>query len=503
MGCTGAAIAKCSLTLPRFLLFGPLLDLNKTVSINRQNQEGEHLSAQGGLSLADILASLSYALDLTGGQPMGHAQRTCLIGMRLAQELGLTAEEQDSLYYALLVKDAGCSSNAARMCEIFGSDEIAAKRHSKLVDWSSRLDAARYAAAHTLPEGSLRERLRRLFHLAKNPGQSSDDLLHARCDRGTQIVRSLGLSETTVECVRHLDEHWDGRGGPNHVQGDAIPLLGRIACLAQTLEVFVTTFDVETAYAVLCQRSGRWFDPQLVRAAHAFRYDLAFWRFVQEASSDTLLRIDVGAATETISEGRVEAVCQGFAGIIDAKSPFTAEHSSRVSLYAVEIAQDLGIKGQRLMTLRRAALLHDIGKLAVPNTILDKPGKLTGSEWECVQRHPYYSEQVLGRITGFERMAEIAAAHHERLDGSGYFRELTGDQLDLDMRILAVADVFDALSAERPYREALPLEDVFLILGKEAGVKLDVDCVSVLRQRHTGSTLAALVESGSELRLAA
>jgi len=122
MGCTGAAIAKCSLTLPRFLLFGPLLDLNKTVSINRQNQEGEHLSAQGGLSLADILASLSYALDLTGGQPMGHAQRTCLIGMRLAQELGLTAEEQDSLYYALLVKDAGCSSNAARMCEIFGSD---------------------------------------------------------------------------------------------------------------------------------------------------------------------------------------------------------------------------------------------------------------------------------------------------------------------------------------------------------------------------------------------
>ena len=441
--------------------------------------------AEANPSLAEVLLSLSYALDLTGGQPMGHAQRTCLIAMRLASELGLPLAEMDSLYYAILIKDAGCSNNTARKCEILDGNVFSASgRVSELVNWSNWAAVARYA-----------------------PVEEVDVVLHKRSERGADIAHSLGLSEGTVRCVRSMDEHWDGSGGPDGVFGSAIPLSARIACLAQTLEVFTQAFDMEAAYRVAAQRSGAWFDPQLVQAAQSFRYEPAFWRFVQEAPSDSLLNMDVGAAAETVGEERLDAVCHAFARIVDAKSPFTAEHSSRVRVYAEEIAEALGVTVERRTVLRRTALLHDLGKLAVPNAILDKPGSLTPSEWECVKRHPYYSEQILGRIRGFGRMAAVAAAHHERLDGSGYFRGLRADELDIDMRILAVADVFDAMSARRPYREALPLEEVFLILDKEAGVTLDADCIAIIKcaALTPGAASAALVDrySWADERLAA
>ena len=452
------------------------------------------------LSLADILSSLSFALDLTSGQPMGHAQRTCLIGTRIATELHLPEKDQKSLYCALLMKDAGCSSNAARMYEIFGSDDIAAKQMSKVTDWSNLIEATKYVAAMTLPNKSILARAKRILHIATHQDETSGALMEARCNRGARIARAIGLGEPAVEVIENLDEHWDGNGGPKHQKGSEIPLLGRIACLSQTLEVFAKTFDVETAYAMLRKRSGKWFDPELVRVAMSFRNDGAFWHSVVNQTRDAMSVLDIHAAIETATDDRIDAICNAFAQIVDAKSPFTAEHSSRVRDYSVEMARDLGIEGKRLTTLRRAALLHDIGKLGVSNTILDKPGKPTDEEWASIRKHPLYTSQILQQIRGFERLTEIAAAHHERLDGKGYFRGLTGDVLDLDMRILAVADVFDALSAERPYRGALDLKDVFGILNKDSGTALDASCISALRARYPYD--GPLVRTGAEEVLA-
>lgn len=444
----------------------------------------EDLRIEAGLSLADILASLSYALDLTSGQPMGHAQRTCLIGMRLGDAIGLPEDQLVSLYHALLMKDAGCSSNAARMYEIFGSDDISAKRMSKITDWSNLLEAAKYVAANTFPESTLIIRARRMLHIVTHKSQTTDALMHARCDRGAQIALFIGLGEASAGCIRHLDEHWDGNGGPYHLTGDNIPLLSRITCLAQTLEVFASTFDVETAYAMIQKRSAKWFDPELVRLAIEFKDDDSFWNSVQNDTRETLLRIEVRTAIETTTDSHIDTVCDAFAQIVDAKSSFTAEHSSRVRDYTVEMAEALGIQGKRLSTLSRAALLHDVGKLGVSNAILDKPGKPDDDEWAAIKRHPEYTQKILSHIPGFARLTEIAAAHHERLDGKGYFRGLTADQLDLDMRILAVADVFDALTAKRPYRDALPLVEVYKILDRDAGAALDADCIAALKAIH-------------------
>jgi len=435
----------------------------------------------GTLSLAEILASLSYALDLTSGQSQGHTVSACLIALRLGALAGMDSKALTSLHHAMLLKDSGCSSNAARMFEIYGSDDIQAKHAARIVDWSNLIEAVRYAAHHTLPEGSLLARARQMLKIA-GLGNVTEQIMESRCTRGAAIATSLGLDADASDCIRCLDEHWDGHGAPRHLAGAAIPLPARIACLSQTLEVFAKTFGLGPAYEMIRARSGRWFDPELVQAAHEFRQDDVFWRSVRETPQATLLGLELGRAQETATPARIDSVCDAYAQIVDAKSGFTGEHSSRVCDYALEIADGLGITGARRTTLRRAALLHDIGKLAVPNTILDKNGKPTEEEWACIRRHPFHTVQILGQITGFERLTAIAGAHHERLDGRGYFRGLAGDQLDLDMRVLAVADVFDALSADRPYRAAMPPDKVFAILDGEA---LDRDCVAVLRDaRH-------------------
>ena len=149
---------------------------------------------------------------------------------------------------------------------------------------------------------------------------------------------------------------------------------------------------------------------------------------------------------------------------------------------AVAIGQQLGLSEVDRVRLQRAGLLHDIGKLAVPNRILDKPGKLTEQDWEVIRLHPYYSYQILERVPVFGEFAFDASAHHERLDGRGYYRNLRGDQLSLAARILATADKFDALSADRPYRPGMPLERVFKILEEDAGKDLCPDCLAAARQ---------------------
>lgn len=453
------------------------------------------LFPQESLSLVEILSALSYALDLTGGQPMGHAQRTCLIGMRIGMGLGLDQERLSSLYHALLLKDSGCSSNAARMYEIYGSDEIAAKRDGKIVDWSNVLEAAKYAAAHALPTGGLLARAQRMLKIATHREEVADAVFQSRCNRGAQVALGLGLGQEAAECIRALDEHWDGQGAPARLAGAQIPLLARIACLSQTLEVFVQTFGLDAAYTMLHDRSGRWFDPDLVRAAEEFRTDIFFWTRLAETPREALLALDIRATVEIATEARIDSVCDAFAEIVDAKSHFTAEHSTRVCRYTVQIARAMGIDGAHLTQIRRAALLHDIGKLAVSNAILDKPGKLDATEWHAIKQHPYYTQQILCQIQGFSRLSEIAAAHHERLNGTGYFRGLSGDALDTDMRILAVADVFDALSAARPYRGALPMSEVFAIMDKDANTALDGDCIALLKQEYGGRAFVGGEES--------
>jgi putative nucleotidyltransferase with HDIG domain len=185
--------------------------------------------------------------------------------------------------------------------------------------------------------------------------------------------------------------------------------------------------------------------------------------------------------------GQVELSRRAFAGhrladVVDAKSSLTADHSRRVTLYADMIAEELGFDPQHRRRLRRAGLLHDIGKLAVSNRILDKPGKPDEAEWQAIRAHPVHGEAILARVPAFRDIAPLAGGHHERLDGRGYPRGLKGEEICVETRILTAADVFDALSADRPYRPAMPIAEALAILDKDTGAAFDADCVAALKR---------------------
>lgn len=415
----------------------------------------------GGVRLSEVVSALSYALDITEGQPMGHAVRTTLIGMRIASQFGLPDDQRSALFYALLLKDLGCSSNAARLASIFGADDQLLKHAHKLTDWRATTDAARYAFKYSLPgKGRVAKAWHMLMLGVKEQGLARS-ITQTRCERGADIATMLGLPAGTSEAIRALDEHWDGGGLPYGLIGSATPLLGRIACLAQSVEVFQGAFDVRTAYEMARARRGRWFDPVLVDALHAFELDGEFWTSLRDADTLTHVReLEPEDRVIYCDEYHLDTVAEAFAQVIDAKSPYTSRHSQNVAVIALNAASVMGIERKELLTLRRAALLHDIGKLGVSNSILDKPGTLDEEEWDSMRQHTRFSLEILKRVARFRQFAATAAAHHERLDGSGYHLGLGGDQLGQLARIIAVADVTEALAADRPYRPAMPVERV-------------------------------------------
>ena len=434
------------------------------------------------IRMSEIISALSYALDLTEGQPMGHSVRTCAIGMRIANEIGLPLREQADLYYALLLKDTGCSSNSSRLFHILSSDEIRAKRDVKTTDWTRiGWESLHYALTHTATDAPFLDRVRKLVQLAGTRQQDSRDLVKIRCERGSYIARQLGFSSVVAAGVYSLDEHWDGLGYPLGLSGREIPLFSRIANLAQTLEVFFTEGGPSAALDAAHRRSGRWFDPEIVKAAAALAANGLLWAGLSDP--DLMSRVQSLEPEQRrmrANEESIDNICLAFADIIDAKSPFTYRHSVGVADAATEIGCVLGLGPREMKLIRRAALLHDVGKLSVSNAILEKPGKLTADEWKVIYKHPSYTLEILKRIPGFAVVSEDAAEHHERLDGSGYWRGFTAEQLSLPARILAVADVYDALHSKRPYRDSLPTEKVFQLMRGEAPHALDAACVEAL-----------------------
>ena len=435
------------------------------------------------VKLSSILSGLSYALDLTEGQPRGHASRSCLIGMRIGRTLGLSETDQSDLFYALLLKDAGCSSNSARVFQLFGGDDQAAKQGAWLRDWRKLREQFAYVLDYVEPSGRIFERFRRLVVLAAKGPASRRMLFEVRCDRGAAIARTLGFSPATAQAIRCMDEHWDGGGYPDGLRRDAIPLLARIIGLAQVAEIFASDQGPTRAASVARQRRGSWFDPQVVDAFLSIAGDTHLWETCGSSNLEaSVARSEPEGREVAADDRRLDDIATAFAWVIDAKSPFTYHHSERVADFATAIGRRLGLNGYEVVRLRRAGLLHDIGKLSVPNRILDKPGKLTPREWEVVLLHPYYTYQILERVPVFGELAFDASAHHERLDGRGYYRNLSAEQLSPTARILAVADQLDALSAERPYRGKLPRERVIAILREERGTGLWPEAVDAAEQ---------------------
>ncbi len=466
--------------------------MKTTASIAFTPLAGSGSSPGDSIRLASIVSALSHALDLSTGQPIGHSVRSCVIGMRIAEEIGLSAQTRNDLFYALLLKDCGCSANASKTFHAMGADDLKAKRDVKTKDWTgTNWGTLQYVLSNLAPGKPYMERMRVLIRLVANQKVHARDVTKIRCERGASLARLMGLSGATALAILNLDEHWDGSGNPDGLEGARIPLFSRIMLLAQTMEVFLVSSGGQTAVDVVNKRSRKWFDPDLVKAVNSLaKRNKIFADVFGKGLSSRCLELEPEPGTLQLGDRSMDNICMAFSMIVDAKSPFTYNHSLGVANAAVAIARTLGLSRERIVFVRHAALLHDLGKLGVSNTILEKPDKLDDTEWRLMKRHPFHTWAILRAIPGFQEMSEVAGSHHEKLDGSGYFRGLTGKNLALESRILAVADIFDALAAKRPYRDGLPLERVFQIMREEAPYALDISCVEALEYSGAGFSQA-------------
>ena len=410
------------------------------------------------VSLSEVLAAMSRALDLTEGQSVGHTVRTTIIGMRIAEELDLSAFDRVALYGALLLKDSG-SSGQSRVAEVVDTAEPRRNRIS--LSPAHALTAIKSAGGDSL---------RAVGALFRRSKRTVPHGMLTRAERGESMALRMGFSTATADAIRHIDEHWDGTGIPDGRVGHEIPLFSRIILVAQTLDAFYTQRGLAAAMRMLRERSGNWFDPQLVRIARSFREDVPWWESLQSPDATAMaVAVEPQQHTRFVDDRGLDEVARAFAEIIDAKSSYTYQHSTNVAKYARATAFELGLEKRDVAVLNRAALLHDVGKLGISSSILDKAGPMTDDERAEMQRHPLYTWEILQRVGAFATFARTAALHHEKLDGTGYPWGVKAEDLDVPARILCVADIYEALTAHRPYRAGLSRDAALKIIHSGSG----------------------------------
>jgi len=428
---------------------------------------------------AEVLAALSLAIDLGLGQPMEHMLRSALIATRLADQLELDETQRGTAFYANLVAWIGCHADSHELARWFG-DDIAFRADTYQVDWAG-LPWLRVLASHVGQDRGPLGRGTRAAAFFVNPRARLSELIHSHCASAARLADRLGLGDAVRDALACAFERWDGSGLPTGARGDQIPIEMRVVHLAEVAEVHLRHGGVDAAVAMAKARSGSHFDPAVV----------AVFERTAGTVLDGLLDTDVWTAAlrqapdsdRVLSEPELDDLLTAMGDFVDLKCPFTIGHSRGVAALAADAARGCGLAEPDVRLVRRAALVHDLGRMGVPNTLWEKPGPLSDAEWERVRLHPYLTGRILRRVPSLAPVATIAAAHHERLDGSGYPLGAAGAALAPLARLLAAADTYHALGEPRPHRPALNADESAELLRQQArDARLDTHAVeAVLR----------------------
>jgi HD-GYP domain-containing protein (c-di-GMP phosphodiesterase class II) len=427
--------------------------------------------------LAELVASMSLATDLGMGQPMDHVLRSCLVGLRLGDTLGLDESQRAVIYYVALLAWVGCHADAHEQAAWFG-DDIALKADAYTTDMAG-LSMASFVLRH-VGSGSpalRRARLAGSFLVSGRNAMEALDMTH--CVVAGQFASRLGLGSEVRDSLQQVFERWDGKGAPKKLKREEISLPARIVVLADIVEAFRRLAGAEAALDIAQRRSGGHFDPRLVDCLTQ-NAGTVLGGLERAASWEEVIAAEP-ALTPSLTEVDLDAALEAIADFGDLKSPYTTGHSRGVADLAAEAGRILGLGEPEVAELRRAGLLHDVGRLGIPNTIWDKPGKLSEVEMERVRMHPYLTQRMFSRSDRLSGIADIAAQHHERVDGSGYPRGLPGSSLSPAARVLAAADCYQAMTEPRPHRPARSPEDAVDELRAEVRAgRLDSEAVEAV-----------------------
>ena len=429
---------------------------------------------RGSVRLAELVATLSLATDLGRGEPMEHCLRQTVLALRIADRIGVDERDRVATYYTGLIANVYCHADAHEQAEWFGDDIVA--KHGAY-------DPSVFEFLRMI--GASERGLARVQKVAAFPVQGVT-LLKGMYETHTRLASEfaarIGLDDVTCRALRQTYEQWDGKGGPRKLRGEEVSLAARIVQLADLTEVAYRRHGLGPAREYVRKRRGKQFDPALA--------DL----FVAEAEE---LVADIDAASSCwedvigaepslarfVGDDDLDATLEAMADLVDMKSPYMAGHSRGVANLALEAGRISGLPGDELSALYRAGFLHDLGRLGISNAIWDKPGSLTPAELERARLHPYLTSRMLAGVPALARSRELAANHHERLDGSGYPRGIGAAQLTSADRLLAAADVYHAMTEPRAHRPARPESEAAGELRLEARAgRLDGDAVnSVLK----------------------
>ena len=407
------------------------------------------------LRLADLLGALSLVADLGYGLIPGHAMRSCLVGVALGRNLGLAEHEVAETFYTSLLSHVGCVAFSHEMSAAFG-DELTANRAGARTNFADPKDIV----ITLIPESTrgmppLGRARTAAFIVARGRalGRRYDSTV---CEIARETARRIDLTEGVQSALFQIKEAWNGGGFPRRLQGDEILTPARIARVASEATLFYDLGGVELAVHAVARRGGSLLDPAIVDDFVANAAAL-----LGEAAAGDPREAILAAEPEPIVEkhhGDLPNVAEAFGDLVDLKTPFTHGHSKEVASLAKGAAERLGFDGEATERLYVAAFLHDLGKVGISNLLWEKPGPLTGPDWEQVRMHAYHTERILARSKALEPMARIAGMHHERLDGSGYHRGCRAPELPAAARVLAAADAFQEMTQARPYRAALNRE---------------------------------------------
>ena len=417
--------------------------------------------------MAELTIALSLATDLGTGQPMEHGLRTCWLSLMASQALGLDAETRSCVFYVALLRFIGCTSDASETAALAGGDELAFNATMAPMLMAQPGESMRHFVRH-LAEGSpLPRRVGLVARALADPGMERRSL-SGHCEVAARLATRLGMPEPVRNALAHAYERWDGKGHPHGLAGEEVPVAARIVTVVRDAELWARQAGWQAAVDVLAHRRGRAYEPAVVDAVVS---DGARW--LSEIGDDPWTKVLDGepAPVLTIEPEQLDLVLTAVADFVDLKSPWLRGHSTGVSRLARDAARAAGMSDADAVVVGRAALVHDVGRVGIPSGIWDRAGPLTAEQWERVRLHPYLSERVLRRCADVAPFADLAARHHERADGSGYYTGASGGQLGLAARLLAVADAYHAMGEDRPHRRALtPSDAAALLLGDvEAG----------------------------------
>lgn len=378
----------------------------------------------------ELMAALSLALDMDARGKLYHAWRVALVAARIAEII--LPDKVNDVFYAGLLHDIGA----------MGLDD-------------------------------------HIVHLMISGEPLTDPIVLKHSDRGAEIVQEIPVLEEAARYILEHHEHWDGTGTPVGMKGPDLAVGGQIVAVADQLDILLRLYpqdEGKKAVEIIKKRSGTSLMPEVVEAFLAAVAETSYYQQIQNYRQLTPLMentLNNLAPVKCVHPQPFKATVRVFAKIIDAKHKYTAGHSSRVAAYGVKLAKEIGFSEEQLEELEIAGLLHDFGKISVPNQVLDKAGPLDDDEIAIIREHPGRTAELLSMIGGLKHLAWVAAGHHERYDGKGYPLKLAGEEIPLGARILSIADAFDAMTSNRSYQRNRSFEEAGEVIKKYAGSQFD------------------------------